>query len=435
MGDQDYDRAVHRGFEALDRNELEVSLAAFEEASRLARNDRERASAKIQIGWRLQSLGRTEPALAAFREVVGNPEALAGEGFMAQMNVGWCLTHLGDAQASLEAFREALKLVTTPKDHAKVHMQMGWQLRELDRGEEAYSHFLEANQTEGAAPEVTAMSCLAIGWYFHDRGDTSAKLTWFGKAIDSGALQPEKVAECWWAIAGAREALGQLVEAKDAVEKMLAIPEVNPDFARDARPMLARLRQQVPDPKPSATESRGTDPREVICGMNGDIQWQPLLPPSGLEGLSIEGSWERDGESVVIRALDGSASLSFGEDDWEDYELDVFITPLEGGNAQLGVRKSYSGSYMIDMMLGWKAMQVARVRSHSMERLSVVDADVERHREYHVRVAVRGASITTYVDGNLVNQVTDFEMRRGKASLLAWHSVTRYRSPRFRALS
>ena len=86
-------------------------------------------------------------------------------------------------------------------------------------------------------------------------------------------------------------------------------------------------------------------------------------------------------------------------------------------------------------MLGWRVVQVARARSHALERLSVVDFPTEHGREYHLRVAARGASITTYVDGKLVNQVTDFEMKRGKLGLLAWHSVTRFRAPRYRELS
>ena len=56
MGDQTYHDATQHGFEALKRDDLESSLTAFEEAFRLARNDRDRASAQIQIGWRLQSL-------------------------------------------------------------------------------------------------------------------------------------------------------------------------------------------------------------------------------------------------------------------------------------------------------------------------------------------------------------------------------------------
>ncbi len=41
MGDHDYQDATRRGFEALDRRDKDASISAFEEAFRLARNDRD----------------------------------------------------------------------------------------------------------------------------------------------------------------------------------------------------------------------------------------------------------------------------------------------------------------------------------------------------------------------------------------------------------
>lgn len=77
-------------------------------------------------------------------------------------------------------------------------------------------------------------------------------------------------------------------------------------------------------------------------------------------------------------------------------------------------------TYVVDLMLGWQVVQIARRRSHSLERLSVVDFSLVHGREYHLRVAARGGSITSYIDGKL--------------SLFAWHSLTRYRAPRYRVL-
>ena len=176
------------------------------------------------------------------------------------------------------------------------------------------------------------------------------------------------------------------------------------------------------------------DARDVICGMDGDIHWRSVLPSSGLDGLTTEGVWERDGDSVLVRSKDSTASLTFGEESWEDCELDVHLTPLEGGNAQVVVRSSYMGAYVVDLMLGWQVVQIARTRSHTFDRLSVVDFPLQHGQEYQLRVAARGASITSYINGRLVNQTTDFEMKRGKLGLFAWHSVTRYRAPRYRLL-
>ena len=443
MGDQSYHDASKRGFDALNRGDLESSLNAFEDAFRLARNDRDRASAQIQIGWRLQSLGREEPALAAFRSVAATAQAMPDEIFMAKMNIGWTLKALKDSEGALAAFRETLPLSSSPSQTANIHIQIGFQLRSLGREEEAMEHFRQAAEMEGADAEHRSMAYVQLGWSSHVQGDTGGKLRWFRKALDIGDLPKVRVAECWWGIAGAHHFLGEYRNAKDALDCMLAIPEGNPDFVRDAQPMLEDLKRRFPDPTPAPNPETkeespppaASDTREVICGMQGEIYWQPILPASGLDGLAITGKWERDGDAVIVRSQDGTASLSFGEDTWEYYELDVYVTPLEGGNASVEVRRSYMGAYVVDLMLGWRVVQVARARSHALERLSVVDFPTEHGREYHLRVAARGASITTYVDGKLVNQVTDFEMKRGKLGLLAWHSVTRFRAPRYRELS
>ena len=434
MGDQNYHDAIQRGYDALEGDDMEASASAFQDAFRLASNDRDRASAQIQIGWRLRSLGRDEAALAAFRGVAETVQAKPDEIFMAKMNIGWCLSALQDLEGALAAFRETLPLSPSPSQTAIIHSQIGFQLRAHDRGDEAVPHFCEAAEMEDAEAETRALACVQLGWDSHDRGDTVAKLKWFRKALDIGDLPKETVAECWWAIAGGLRFLGEHRNAKDALDRMLAIPEADPNFVRDAQPMLEDFERRFSDSAPTPPAA-AADTREVICGMQGEISWQPILPASGLDGLAITGKWERDGDAVIVRSKDATASLSFGEESWEDYELDVYVTPLEGGNVQVELRRSYMGAYVVDYMLGIRAVQVSRARSHAFERLSVVDYPTEHDREFHLRVAARGASITTYLDGKLVNQVTDFEMKRGKIGLLAWHSVTRFRAPRYRVLS
>lgn len=46
--------------------------------------------------------------------------------------------------------------------------------------------------------------------------------------------------------------------------------------------------------------------------------------------------------------------------------------------------------------------------------------------EYEIEIAARGESITTYVNGKLVNQVRDATCPRGGICLTAWHSETRF---------
>lgn len=60
--------------------------------------------------------------------------------------------------------------------------------------------------------------------------------------------------------------------------------------------------------------------------------------------------------------------------------------------------------------------------------------DSDHGTEYHVQIAVRGASLTTYIDGKLVNQVTDHSIVSGAIGLSTWRNRTAFRSPKIRIL-
>jgi hypothetical protein len=92
--------------------------------------------------------------------------------------------------------------------------------------------------------------------------------------------------------------------------------------------------------------------------------------------------------------------------------------------------------YLFDLMLGWRAATISRgnLASGTLQKLSVVNFPVEHAREYDVLIAARGASITTYIDGKLINQVTDFEHDNGGVALCVWQSKTSFRDPRVRLL-
>ncbi|MEO2002969.1 MAG: hypothetical protein ABGY41_02595, partial [Candidatus Poribacteria bacterium] len=59
---------------------------------------------------------------------------------------------------------------------------------------------------------------------------------------------------------------------------------------------------------------------------------------------------------------------------------------------------------------------------------------LSRDREYAVQIAARDDSITTYIDGELVNQLTDDTWKRGRVALSIWHAKTLYRDLRYRVL-
>jgi hypothetical protein len=179
--------------------------------------------------------------------------------------------------------------------------------------------------------------------------------------------------------------------------------------------------------------------RPVIGGNNGIVPWQDLLQDEGFagwrprKGTEIVG-WKRSGKTLT--SGEGAQSLQIGDESWLDYEFSVYVTPIKGGNAMLGFRisddKRYK--YKLDFMLGWQAIAIYRADSTGGEKLSVVNFPVDHNREYHVQIAVRGASLTSYIDGKLVNQVTDHSLKSGAIGLSVWRSETAYREPRIRLL-
>ena len=189
--------------------------------------------------------------------------------------------------------------------------------------------------------------------------------------------------------------------------------------------------------------------RAVIEGMRGVIHWKKLLGSEGLEGWrstdegrSLDEAWSRKEDGILGADVTNEGEcLVTGEATWNDYELALLITPLAGGNAQVLVRMSEDLKcwYLIDLMLGWQAIQVCRVDLRSggsgLERLSVVNCPIATGQEYDLMVAARGASITTYLDGKLMNQITDFTYASGPVGLSVWQSKTAFRDPQIRLLS
>ena len=67
-------------------------------------------------------------------------------------------------------------------------------------------------------------------------------------------------------------------------------------------------------------------------------------------------------------------------------------------------------------------------------KLDVVDFVMEPGREYDLVLKVRDHSVTSYVDGVLINRLTLPGVPRGAAGLAVWgnDSVVRFRDPKIR---
>ena len=191
----------------------------------------------------------------------------------------------------------------------------------------------------------------------------------------------------------------------------------------------------------AAAEQPGPDNdygRAQIGGSQGGIVWESLLQGEGLEGWEINGdkwtpdAWSREGDTIIADVGEGNrARIVTGDDTWRAYELKVQMTVVQGGSAQLWFNIHDGQAYHFAPLLGW---QTAAIMAPGHDKLDVVNHVFEVGREYDVVLAVRSKSVTTYIDGQLVNRVTLAEEARGGIGLAVWgrHSVSHFRDPKVR---
>jgi hypothetical protein len=175
--------------------------------------------------------------------------------------------------------------------------------------------------------------------------------------------------------------------------------------------------------------------------MRGHIEWESLLHGDGLERWTAgeEGAWSREGDTIVVSSgQNHHTSLSQGDTTWAHYELKVAATFVKGSNLQIQFRRSSDGRdfYFLDFLAGWKAISVTKKVGGvpGVTKLDVTNYPFEYGREYDIVIAVRGESIHTYIDGQLVNRLTHDFRHRGGIALATWGSETviRYRDPKIR---
>lgn len=181
--------------------------------------------------------------------------------------------------------------------------------------------------------------------------------------------------------------------------------------------------------------------RARIGGMKGRITWQAMLQGDGLEGWrpGDAGVWSREGDAVIANAggRDSATRLVWADSTWSHYEFKVQVTRVKGANVQIrfGITDE-SREYMVDYLGGWKALAISTYErgKRGVTKLDVVNLVLERGREYDLVLAVRGHSVTTYVDGRLVNRLTLEANPKGAVALGTWgrHAVARFRDPKIR---
>lgn len=179
--------------------------------------------------------------------------------------------------------------------------------------------------------------------------------------------------------------------------------------------------------------------RPTIGGSQGAIGWESLLVGEGLEGWEVQGepwapdAWRREGRTLIAATGDSPrARIVTGDETWRAYELKVRLTLVRGGGSgQLWFNVHDKQGYHFAPLLGW---QTAAIMDPHHTKLDVVNHVFVHGREYDIVLAVRGRSVTTYIDGALVNRVTLDHDPEGPIGLALWgrQSEVHFRDPRIR---
>lgn len=202
--------------------------------------------------------------------------------------------------------------------------------------------------------------------------------------------------------------------------------------------LLSIVSPEAADEQPGSEEDYG---RSRIGGMTGRIHWESMLTGDGLEGWrpGDEKVWSREDDTIIARAggQDAATRLVQGDGSWSHYEFKVQVTRVRGANVQIrfGITDE-SREYMVDYLGGWKALAISTYErgKRGVMKLDVVNLVLERGRECDLVVAVRGHSVTTYVNGELVNRLTLETNPNGAIALGTWgrRAVARFRDPKIR---
>ena len=146
--------------------------------------------------------------------------------------------------------------------------------------------------------------------------------------------------------------------------------------------------------------------------------------------------WSREGNTVVVSSPDRNVwpKLLCGDTAWESYELKVRATLIQGSNLYINFRESDEGHYQFGFLPGAQAMGIAKIGPEGLTKLDLVNYVVEKGKDYNISVAVRHHSITSYVDGKLVNRVTDGTYPRGRVGFGVGgkNAIARFRDPQIR---
>ncbi len=164
-------------------------------------------------------------------------------------------------------------------------------------------------------------------------------------------------------------------------------------------------------------------------GLWGDAVWN-----RSFETLSAaQTAWKADGEELAQLAGGTPARLTFGQDDWSDYEFSLEAMKTGGAEGFLILcRASGPDAYYWANLGGWGNT------AHGLERGAAggtreavgprVSGSIEANRWYAIKVRCEGSKLTLWLDGKQVLEALDQANAKGGVGVGTWATEARFRN-------
>lgn len=195
-----------------------------------------------------------------------------------------------------------------------------------------------------------------------------------------------------------------------------------------------------PGDKPEQTAVASLNKTKLIAPPDNERPKQPVpvdavkgFIPLGTEAL-IRGNWQLDAKQLVQTSTNTPAFLFFGDQDWDDYVVELEARRLSGLDGfkiiirALDYRNFHAfgfGSY------GGKIHEVFWVENGNwMRSVNAVHGSIESDIWYKVRVETRGEMFRCFVDGNKLFEYSNQRFAKGRVGLSTWHTSVCFRDIR-----
>jgi len=169
----------------------------------------------------------------------------------------------------------------------------------------------------------------------------------------------------------------------------------------------------------------------IYHSVNGGL-WGELVWSRSFEDI-IDGLWTSDGETLAQTSLGTNIRLTFGDENWTDYELNCEARKTAGAEGfLLLVRETSPEEFYWANLGGWGNARSQFEKGTKGRRWGgfgpSVDGGFETGRWYKLRIRCQGPRISAYVDDQLLLDVDDPQPHlRGKVGLGTWATAAEYR--------